>query len=98
MLLTDMLQAFGRAIGPGIAGWLYSISTTYEQGTMGRNIPWMLIFFSALPTVVLSYFLGADVGERRTGYEAVPMLDAERGSEEAIRVSGVELHVPTSEP
>ena len=74
--------AFGRAIGPGIAGWTYSISTEFEAGSLGRQLPWLVILATSFPALMLSRTLNDDAGEREKakGYEAVPMVDAGRSS------------------
>ena len=74
--------AFGRAIGPGIAGWTYSISTGFATGTMGRQLAWLVILATSFPALILSRTLDADTGERgkSEGYEAVPMVDTSRAS------------------
>ncbi|ORX40689.1 major facilitator superfamily domain-containing protein [Kockovaella imperatae] len=92
--------AFGRAIGPGIAGWIYSISTEYESGTLGRQLPWVTILLISLPSVVLSQSMPSDAGGKHdsSGYEAVPMVDSARRDEEesdeetvALRVTGTDV-------
>jgi hypothetical protein len=56
--------------------WIYSISTQFPQGSLGRQISWLTMLAIALPPVTLVRFLrdGAkrsDVDE----YETVPLTE-----------------------
>ena len=90
--------AFGRAIGPGIAGWIYSISTEYNRGSLGRQLPWLTILLMSVPAAALSRTMRDDAGGKHdsTGYEAVPMVDARRSEDDeddihAIRVTSADV-------
>lgn len=45
--------ATGRAIGPTLAGWVFSLSTQYEVGTLGRQSYWILFLVLTIPPLCL---------------------------------------------
>ncbi|WWC94795.1 hypothetical protein V866_001645 [Kwoniella sp. B9012] len=54
--------AGGRAIGPTIAGWMFSISTQYPTGSLGRQISWISLLAISLPPLVVTFFLPKNLG------------------------------------
>lgn len=85
--------AFGRAIGPSLSGfvtplfpstaliirWIYSMSTEFEAGTLGRQISWIsMLAFGVPPMICVIFFKGPTAD--RSGYEGVPLNDAGRDS------------------
>ncbi|ORY33522.1 major facilitator superfamily domain-containing protein [Naematelia encephala] len=78
--------AFGRAAGPAISGWLYSISTTYPAGTLGRQCAWLAMLAFCIPPLILIRFVPGDGYSKRPdkeaiGYESLPMIEEGRLSE-----------------
>jgi hypothetical protein len=71
-------QAFGRAIGPSVSGWLFSVSTSYPTGSLGRQMSWLLMLSIAIPPVVLVRLLPRENVDDKVGYEAVPLAEAGR--------------------
>ncbi|WWC64665.1 uncharacterized protein I303_107276 [Kwoniella dejecticola CBS 10117] len=55
--ITLIAGASGRAFGPAIAGWLFSISTEYPLASFGRQISWISLFLMTLPPVMLSLYI-----------------------------------------
>jgi MFS family permease len=87
--------AVGRAVGPAVSGWMYSISTQYDEGSLGRQISWLLLLTLAVPAIFYARFLPRDdEGTKRAGYEAVPLTATTRDSmdeeeeEEVLVASG----------
>jgi hypothetical protein len=85
--------AFGRAIGPSLSGyvtplscpyqliirWIYSMSTEFEAGTLGRQISWISMLAFGVPPMICVLFFKEPTTER-SGYEAVPLNEAGRDS------------------
>jgi hypothetical protein len=83
--------AFGRAIGPSLSGyvtplsshlmirWIYSMSTEFEAGTLGRQISWMSMLAFGVPPMVCVVFFKEPTTDR-SGYEGVPLNEAGRDS------------------
>lgn len=46
--------AGARAIGPAVSGWLYSISTQFRSGSIGRQIYWIVFLGFTLAPLLLS--------------------------------------------
>jgi len=93
--------AFGRAIGPSLSGyvtplfsplivrWIYSMSTGFEAGTLGRQISWISMLAFGVPPMVCVIFFKEPTTDR-SGYEGVPLNETGRDSfdedlEEPIR-------------
>nr|XP_019010249.1 uncharacterized protein I206_04717 [Kwoniella pini CBS 10737]OCF49030.1 hypothetical protein I206_04717 [Kwoniella pini CBS 10737] len=55
--ITLIAGASGRAFGPAIAGWLFSISTEYPLRSFGRQVSWISLFLMTLPPVILSLYI-----------------------------------------
>lgn len=73
--------AVGRAIGPAVSGWMYSISTQYDEGSLGRQSAWLLLLALAVPALFYARYLPRDMEEtKKDGYEAVPLTATTRES------------------
>ncbi|KAL7423813.1 hypothetical protein Q5752_001397 [Cryptotrichosporon argae] len=79
----------GRAVGPAISGWLYSISTSYPAGSLGRHMPWLALLGLTIPPVVLVRFIPPDIGKDRAGDKA-RVADAEADAYEAAPLAGAD--------
>lgn len=83
--------AGGRAIGPAISGWIYSLSTQSEPGSWGRQASWISFLALSLPPLVLVRKLmeSERLRSKLEGYEAVPLTANTRDSlDEADSSSG----------
>ena len=60
--------------------WIYSISTQFATGSVGRQIPWLTLLFLALPPVFLPKGMTDDKGSAKREYEALPMIETTRPS------------------
>lgn len=71
-------QAGGRAFGPAISGWLFSISTTFEAGSLGRQVSWLYLVAVTLPGVILAQLLPHAEKARppKDEYEQVPLVES----------------------
>ncbi|WWD17257.1 hypothetical protein CI109_101695 [Kwoniella shandongensis] len=49
-----ILGAFGRVLGPVLAGWSFSISTLFEPFTFGRQLSWLVLLAMSLPPVIMT--------------------------------------------
>lgn len=75
--------AFGRGFGPALSGWVYSSSTEYSAGSLGRQTAWLYMLALAVPPLALLRLLpttlsegGPDASEDTAGvYEALPMQE-----------------------
>lgn len=65
--------AGGRAIGPVLAGWLYSASTQFEAGSWGRQYYWIAFLACSIPPLILAFYLRDNKAAEKKGYEAVPL-------------------------
>ncbi|CAD6573943.1 MAG: hypothetical protein TREMPRED_000968 [Tremellales sp. Tagirdzhanova-0007] len=78
--------AGGRAAGPTVSGWIYSISTEYNTGSLGRQISWLFLLCMTVPPVCLLGFLPKDLGKgkdtSKEDFESLPMLATTRASED----------------
>lgn len=86
--------AFGRAIGPSLSGyviplfpitiliirWIYSMSTEFEAGTLGRQVSWISMLAFGVPPMICVIFFKEPAAADRSGYETVPLNEAERDS------------------
>ncbi|KAK4689855.1 hypothetical protein P7C73_g227, partial [Tremellales sp. Uapishka_1] len=76
MALSCVAGAVGRAVGPAIAGWLYSLSTKFPSGSAGRQLSWVpMLLFSALPVLVVRLLPGDEPLEKLDQYEALPIME-----------------------
>lgn len=61
-----------------VTRWLYSISTTFEAGTLGRQIAWLYLVAMTLPAVFLAQLMSrSQKGNRppKDEYEQVPLVE-----------------------
>ncbi|RXK37787.1 hypothetical protein M231_04943 [Tremella mesenterica] len=80
--------AFGRAFGPAISGWIYSLSTQHPVGSLGRQSSWLAMLAISLPPFFLSRLLPSEK-KYKEGYETVPLdeesdVDVGGESEEVV--------------
>lgn len=85
--------AVGRAIGPAVSGWMYSVSTQYDEGSLGRQSAWLLLLALAVPAIYYARRLPRDMEEPgKDGFEAVPLTATSRDSvddgDDVLRASG----------
>lgn len=92
--------AGGRAFGPALAGWLFSISTQFPTGSLGRQTSWIYLTLATMPAVSLARFLpldsaaaggqGGGAGGRpsKSEYEQVPLVESGFGL--GVDVDGLE--------
>ncbi|RSH91750.1 hypothetical protein EHS25_009119 [Saitozyma podzolica] len=74
--------AGGRAIGPAVSGWIFSISTLYPTGSLGRQMSWIYFLVMALLPLAMTQLLPKDeAGPGKGDYEAVPMVEGEEDGE-----------------
>ena len=56
--------------------WVYSISTQFATGSLGRQSSWIYCLITTIPGVVLVRFLRADTRVvPKDEYEAVPLVE-----------------------
>ncbi|WVF73107.1 hypothetical protein IAT40_007926 [Kwoniella sp. CBS 6097] len=65
--ITQVAGAFGRALGPVISGWIFSHSTQFEAGSLGRQISWISLFFITLPPLLMSGLLPKTTEDLNSG-------------------------------
>ncbi|WVW86064.1 hypothetical protein I302_108103 [Kwoniella bestiolae CBS 10118] len=76
--ITLIAACSGRAFGPSIAGWLFSIATEFDTRSLGRQISWLSLFVLVLPPVILAGRIPDNLLREcrdqvnRDGYERVP--------------------------
>lgn len=63
--------AAGRAIGPALAGWIFSLSTQFEAGTLGRQAYWITYIGLTIPPVVLLRYLPKRMSTEKNGYKSL---------------------------
>ncbi|WVQ84325.1 hypothetical protein IAT38_006477 [Cryptococcus sp. DSM 104549] len=63
--VTLITGATGRAVGPAIAGWVYSISTQFPVASFGRQLSWLVLLAICLPPVIMTRFLPDDRAARQ---------------------------------
>ena len=81
--VSSLAGAGGRAVGPTVAGWLYSISSSRPAGTWGRQIYWMsFLCISLLPVGVSQIWLKE---AKREGYLQLPTTSPPYAEEEEAR-------------
>jgi len=55
--------------------WIYSISTEFATGSLGRQVSWIYLTAMTIPGVILVRFLRSDSRPSiKEGYEAVPLV------------------------
>ena len=90
-----MAGGVGRALGPAISGWIYSMSTQSEAGTWGRQASWLVFLACSIPPLVLVRRLVRSQAGRKEereyeGYDAVPLTATTRdSSDEADEAEGL---------
>jgi len=67
--------------------WLYSISTQFSTGSLGRQISWLALLTVAIPPVLIVGYLSKDMAGitkdiQKDDYEALPMVETTRASGE----------------
>jgi len=83
--------AGGRALGPAMSGWIYSLSTQAEAGSWGRQASWLVFLGSTVPPLILvRKLVRSQEGKRsKEGYESVPLTATTRDSlDEDLEVFG----------
>ncbi|XAO26623.1 hypothetical protein I312_105461 [Cryptococcus bacillisporus CA1280] len=66
------ISAAGRAIGPFIISWFFSISTGFSPYSPGMQLVWIVMVLLTVPSLVLAYQLGGEErhqGKSEHGYE-----------------------------
>ncbi|RSH81462.1 hypothetical protein EHS25_006819 [Saitozyma podzolica] len=59
--LTFSVAAVGRAIGPFIISWFFSLSTSFSSPwSPGRQLVWIVFILLCLPSIYLAYRMEAD--------------------------------------
>nr|XP_031858664.1 uncharacterized protein CI109_005899 [Kwoniella shandongensis]KAA5525736.1 hypothetical protein CI109_005899 [Kwoniella shandongensis] len=66
MALSLIAGSAGKATGPAVGGWLYSYSTQFPAGSVGRQISWTVLFCLVLPAVILTSFIPKQL-EKKAG-------------------------------
>ncbi|WVQ84323.1 hypothetical protein IAT38_006475 [Cryptococcus sp. DSM 104549] len=79
--VTLIAGAAGRALGPAVAGGIYSASTQFPLLSFGRQISWTMIFLLCLPPVIMTRFLpdGDPAARGRDLEEEGTLLPVEEG-------------------
>lgn len=67
--------AGARAVGPAVSGWLYSISTQYEGGSLGRQIYWIVFLCFTLVPLGLSGRIPSKESALGSSYLPLPIED-----------------------
>lgn len=70
--ITLVGGATGRAVGPALAGWVFSLSTQFETGSLGRQAYWITYIGLTIPPVILLRYLPKNHSVEREGYASVP--------------------------
>lgn len=52
------ISAAGRAIGPFIISWFFSVSTGFPPYSPGMQLVWLMLVLLTVPSLVLAYQLG----------------------------------------
>ncbi|OXG20565.1 hypothetical protein C366_02100 [Cryptococcus neoformans Tu401-1] len=66
------ISAAGRAIGPFIVSWFFSVSTGFSPSSPGMQLAWIVMVLLTVPSLVLAYQLGDEErhqGKREQEYE-----------------------------
>jgi len=79
--VSGIFGSAGRAVGPAISGYLYSLSTQFETWTWGRQISWLSFLALSIPIVVCCRFLPRDDSKNGREQEGAPFLGEEDGDD-----------------
>ncbi|WVQ80752.1 hypothetical protein IAT38_002857 [Cryptococcus sp. DSM 104549] len=58
--ISMIAGAFSRAAGPAIAGWVFSLSSTFPTLSFGRQISWITMFVLSVPAVIMTRYVASD--------------------------------------
>ncbi|WWD22504.1 hypothetical protein CI109_106997 [Kwoniella shandongensis] len=91
--VTFSIAAVGRATGPFITSWFFSLSTRFSSAfSPGRQLVWFVFVLLSAPSIILAYRLGDEVNSSKE--EHVHEEERYELISEPLERTSVELHNP----
>ena len=73
-----VVGAAGRAVGPAVTGYFYSLFTQYGNWSFGTQISWIVFLALTIPPFIFARFV--PMGEKGKAEEAEPLLPGLEGA------------------